>query len=143
MNRKRQAIDIARMLADVAAFEKSRSVAASTLSLADEEARLATLEQYLDEYRTHAADRGSRISSSLIRSRHEFVDSLARAVRDQGTRVQNLRSRVDRDVSEWRNARARVGAFDEYLDRRAERDNARRGRREQARLDEVSRRRPP
>jgi flagellar biosynthesis chaperone FliJ len=52
--------------------------------------------------------------------------------------VESLRDRIAQDVSDWRDAKAKVGALDKFLERRLEKEKERRNRREQARLDETS-----
>ncbi|MGD8341724.1 MAG: flagellar export protein FliJ [Gammaproteobacteria bacterium] len=138
MAKDRNPLDMARMLADIAEFEKSKTVAAAMLNLSAEEERLATLERYLEEYRNSSGPGTGGISVGLLRSRHEFIETLAQAVEDQSYRVESLRDRIAQDVSDWRDAKAKVGALDKFLERRLEKEKERRNRREQARLDETS-----
>ena len=138
MSKERNPLDMARMLADMAEFEKSKSVAAAMLNLSAEERRLETLERYLREYRDAGCLADGLVNVGMLRARHEFLDTLKKAVEDQGFRVDRLRDSVAQDVSDWRNAKARVGALDKFLDRRAAKEKDRRERREQARLDETT-----
>ena len=138
MSKERNPLNMARMLADIAEFEKSKGVAAAMLNLSAEEERLETLEGYLREYRGAGPTTDGGVNVGMLRARHEFLDTLTKAVEDQGYRVDRLKDSVAQDVSDWRHAKAKVGAIDKFLDRRLEKEKERRERREQARLDETS-----
>ena len=139
MTSKQDPLNTVRKLESFTEFQKSKKVATAMHNLSVEEERLDTLQEYLTEYLKSGTEVTGTVSAELMRGRHDFMNTLSKVVEDQQQRVELLRAAVEKEVAAWRKAKARLGAVDQFLDRKAEEQKRQQDRREQARLDETAR----
>lgn len=126
-------LSVVKMLADIAELEKSREVANSIVRLSAERERLALLEQYLDEYGPGASGLATDIES--LRTRRNFLYSLAAAIGDQSASIEQTQAILLRHIETWRSARANARAVNKLTERRSAEKARSRDRIEQNDLD--------
>ena len=86
MAKSKDPLELVQMLADVAELKKSQQVAASMVNLSAEAERLTLLEQYLGEYLEQSNKQKGELDIALMKSRHEFIDALTKAIGNQDQR---------------------------------------------------------
>jgi len=139
MTSKTNPMNTVQKLASMNEFEQSKQVAGIMRELNAERERLDTLEQYLNDYMSTGRV-GSEIQAGLMRSRQDFLSTLAKAIDNQKDLVRHLQVRVNKEVEVWRKSKARLGAVDQFIGRRIEAEKRELARREQAELDETANR---
>lgn len=134
---RRKPLDSLQRLAAHAATAASREVAARLQVLRGEEARLAQIGTYAEQYETHstAADAGLTVGTLL--GRRQFAARLREAATHQKQVVAEETTRYRLQVERWREARAQTLALQRLNERLREREQEHEARVEQRTLDEI------
>jgi flagellar protein FliJ len=134
--RKRRSLDSLQRLAEHSANAASRDIVERLRDLRAEEGRLDQLREYLGDY-TRLLNDGRGMNVTRLRGRRDFVERLHEAIGRQGDVVREHEGRYVQHVDRWRSARVHARALQRFGERIADAEAERRGRREQAELDEV------
>jgi len=134
---KHQNLKTIQALADTAAAESSKEVAQSLARLHQEEKRLAQLVEYLADYRAREHLDRAEQSIACVRSRRRFIERLGEAIGQQKQLVAQYQLLHEEVASRWQDARSHSLGLRKYTDRVEHREEIRRARRDQARLDEI------
>ena len=114
-----------------------RSLTAQLGKLQAEQQRLEQLNGFAREYGAKPeASTGSQ-SILAVRGQRQFVDRLHDAVGQQRKKVAAQQALADRDLANWKQARAKRMALDKFADRQLAEENRKRERSAQRALDEV------
>jgi flagellar FliJ protein len=100
-------------VADIRTDAAAANLGTLMQNLQRQEAKLALLLQYRDEYQERlrlAKQRG--LDGLALRNFHDFLDRLEQALAEQRTAVSHARNSVERGRAEWRSADQRSRAYD-------------------------------
>jgi len=117
-----------------------RSAGQQLRALQTEQQRLEQLHNFAEEYSTAPAAPDTSQSILAVRGQRQFVDRLRDAVGQQQQTVATRHAAAEREVAEWRQARAKRMALDKFVERRREAETRKRDRSQQRALDEVGNR---
>lgn len=124
-------------LAEFTEAENSRLLADQLRALDGEERRLTQIHSYLAEYADSTVRQSGTTTVGALRGQRNFVDRLREAAKAQTGAVEQQRQQVEQQTGRWRTARSRAAGLQRLAEKADQREEERRGRIEQARLDEV------
>lgn len=135
---RRNRMQVLQKLASHTEAEASRRLADRLKLLDADEKRLEQIRGYLADYSGSSQSNPSGITVSALRSNRGFMQRLRNAVDEQRGNVETQRHQAEQHAAQWRAARARSLALEKLGERIEEREQQRRDRVEQARLDEIA-----
>jgi flagellar FliJ protein len=133
---RRNRMQILQKLAGHTEAEASRRLAERLKLLDADEKRLEQIRGYLADYSGNIQNTATTISA--LRSNRGFMERLRNAVDEQRGAVEMQRHQAEQHAAQWRAARARSLALERLGERIEQREQQRRDRIEQARLDEIA-----
>ena len=133
---RRNRMQVLQKLAEHTEAEASRRLAERLKLLSADEKRLEQIRGYLADY--SGSNQNCAMTIGALRSNRGFMERLRNAVDEQRGTVETQRHQAEQHAAQWRAARARSLALERLADRIEEREQQRRDRLEQLRLDEVA-----
>ncbi|MCL4780366.1 MAG: flagellar export protein FliJ [Gammaproteobacteria bacterium] len=133
---RRNRMQILQKLAGHTEAEASRRLAERLKLLDADERRLEQIRGYLADYSGNIQNTAMTIGA--LRSNRGFMERLRNAVDEQRGAVEIQRHQAEQHAAQWRTARARSLALERLGERIEQREQQRRDRIEQARLDEIA-----
>jgi flagellar FliJ protein len=140
---RRNRMQVLQKLAEHTEAEASRRLSERLRLLDADERRLEQIRSYLADYSGSSQHNSPAMTISALRSNRGFVERLRNAVDEQRGTVETQRLQAEQHATQWRTARARSLALERLGERIEQREQQRRDRLEQTRLDEIANRSKP
>ena len=135
---RRNRMQVLQKLAAHTEAEASRRLAERLKLLDADEKRLEQIRSYLADYSGGSHGDSPAMTISALRSNRGFMERLRTAVDEQRGNVETQRHQAEQHAAQWRAARARSLALERLGERIEQREQERRDRLEQLRLDEIA-----
>lgn len=134
--KRSQRITQLKTLVDRQAEQEAIKLAELTSRMQTEQSKLEQLSHYKNEYMSHSAGVGSRLSPQYLQGREKIMKQLDYAISQQTKHIGMVQRHVDYQKTVWMKLHAKVQAYQRWIEKLISEENLHESRMDQKRLDE-------